>query len=360
MWGFLGEYAPLRMTERLQTIADAGIFIKNFLPASATRTMPTLAAIITGLADAGVLTHYQESSRSPYPSSIAPIFRRLGYRTRFFYGGYLSWQRIGDFVRAQEFEDVYAAAHIANWANTNKWGADDEFLFNFVLENVPDDQPSFNVILTTSFHPPFDIDIWDKGYPVHEIPPELADLWQDPVTLRELGHAWYADRCLGDFVRRMEKDLRLPVFAITGDHHSHRCIAANPTWYERSAVPLVLYGPDVLAGVTVPPGTCGSHVDIVPTLIELAAPAGFAYHAIGADLLGETPHVLGLGRQRVIGPGFLAIIDDHAAFHPLPWGPLPDSLPDLQVLKRLDDAQHAVSWWRIMRGPEIHRTTAVR
>jgi CTP synthase len=34
-------------------------------------------------------------------------FKRLGYRTRLFYGGYLSWQRFGIFARDQGADEVY-------------------------------------------------------------------------------------------------------------------------------------------------------------------------------------------------------------------------------------------------------------
>ena len=44
-------------------------------------TMPLLSigpAVVTGLADTGIMTNYQASARSPYPSSLPETFERLG------------------------------------------------------------------------------------------------------------------------------------------------------------------------------------------------------------------------------------------------------------------------------------------
>jgi len=46
------------------------------------------------LPEAGAVVNYQRGSRQPFPTSITAIFKRLGYRTRMFYAGYLSWQRL--------------------------------------------------------------------------------------------------------------------------------------------------------------------------------------------------------------------------------------------------------------------------
>ncbi len=134
-WPLLGKYSSLKLTERLKKLAKNGLYIENFLPAS-DGTMSSLAAIVTGLPDAGVYTDYRQSAKTPYPSSIADTFRRLGYKTRLFYGGYLSWHRIGDFFSAQGFEEVYGGADIGEWISTNEWGVQDEHLFSFVSDKV--------------------------------------------------------------------------------------------------------------------------------------------------------------------------------------------------------------------------------
>ncbi|MCX7806731.1 MAG: sulfatase-like hydrolase/transferase, partial [Planctomycetota bacterium] len=131
-WPLMEKYASLGIAEEMKRLSRSGLLLTRFLPASS-GTMTSLATILTGLAEHGVPICYQESARKPFPSSMAPIFKRLGYRTRFFYAGYLSWQRIGDFVKDQGFEEVYGGGDIGEWYRGNEWGVTDEELLDFVL-----------------------------------------------------------------------------------------------------------------------------------------------------------------------------------------------------------------------------------
>jgi len=354
-WPLMDRYRSLRLTENLRALAAEGIHVRSFLPAS-NGTMTSLAAIITGLADAGVHTNYQPAAQLPFPSSVSTIFHRLGYRTRFFYGGYLTWQRIAEFAIAQGFNEVYGAAHIGKWSATNEWGVDDKYLFEFVAATVHDDQPSFNIILTTTYHPPYDIDVWDEGYPVTAVSTDLQPFWDGSVDLKTLGHLWYADRCLREFVQLIDRSFPAPLVVITGDHSARKFINAKPNFFEKSAVPLVLWGPDVLRGLRLPEHVAGSHFDIVPTVIGLIAPEGLAYYAIGRDLFDPNTPVVGIGRGKVIGHDFVAAVGRDTSLHSLPGQDHSDPLPSLEKLKRRHDALHAVSWWRIMHGAGLPST----
>ncbi len=214
-------------------------------------------------------------------------------------------------------------------------------------------QPSFNLILSTTYHPPYDIDVFSRGYSVREVPEQISRLADKPVDLNVLGHLWYADKCLGDFVGRMEGRLNLAVFAITGDHSGRKHIQSNPGFFERSAVPLVLYGRDVLQGIHLPKNAAGSHIDICPTLIELAAPPNFPYHSVGSSLLASRERPVGIAQGKLITSDFILDLSGVSAVYPLPGKRLPNNPPDLKGLKRLHDAVHAIAWWRIMRGSGI-------
>jgi phosphoglycerol transferase MdoB-like AlkP superfamily enzyme len=131
-WPLMTKYEALGLAEGVKQLSQNGLSVEKFVP-SAGGTMSSLASILTGLPDAGVNTNYQQTARTAYPTSIANIFRQLGYRTRFFYGGYLSWQRVGDFCRSQGFDEIYGGGHIGSWVSSNEWGVDDEYLFEFVL-----------------------------------------------------------------------------------------------------------------------------------------------------------------------------------------------------------------------------------
>lgn len=350
-WPLLDAYAELGLCEQLKSLAREGIVILDFLPAS-DGTMTSYAAIISGLPDAGVRTNYRKTAEMPYPSSLPWTFKRLGYRTRLFYSGYLSWQRIDEFSRAQGFEEIYGGAHMGSWAITNEWGVRDEDLFAFVESKLDDSQPTFNLLLTTTNHPPYTVDVEKKGFHLKALPEPFAKLPRGSAGLLELGHLWYSDKCLGEFVRKVEKRLPDTVFAITGDHFSRKHILVRPSLYERSCVPAVLYGPDVLKGLHAPEDAAGSHLDIGPTLVELVAPAGFEYYTMGTDLLAPSKRQIGLARRKVISKDFIIDASDPPHAEPIRGGTLPDAKL-LAELKHIHDCVHAIGWWRVMKGNEL-------
>ena len=326
-WPMLPEYRSLGLTRQLEELAREGISVNAFVSAG-DGTMPSLGSIITGLPEVGVFVNYQPSSRTPFPCSAAPIFKRLGYTTRFFYGGYLSWQRIGDFCRPGGFDQVYGGGHIVTGDLGHEWGVPDADLFQFIEKTVSDGEPSFNLIMSTSYHPPYDLDVYGMGFPLREMPPDLKSRSDNTADFNIFGHLWYADRSLGDFVRVMEQKLGDPLFVMTGDHSSRRFINSRPNLYERSAVPCVLYGKAVLAGIVPPHAMAGAHIDLVPTLVELCAPAGFEYSSFGGNLLDPSRPPIGFGIRTIVGPDYIFEVDHPDQVRTFPGPPsTPSSIP---------------------------------
>lgn len=357
-WPLEPPYDGLGLGDDLAQLAREGIHVRRFLP-SAYGTIESLGAIMTGLPDAELRTNYQATARTPYPTSIAPIFQRLGYRTRFFYGGFLSWQRVGDFARDQGFDDVHGGAEMGSWVASNEWGVDDEDLLRFVRASVPDDVPSFNLIMTTSLHPPYDVDVAAKGFVPRPVPADAATRL-DIDGSRFPGHYWYASRCIAEFVRAASGSLTRALFAVTGDHPSRVDVLTQPSLFELRAVPLILYGPEVLGARPLPAAASGSHIDIAPTLVELAAPAGFAYHALGKSLFAADGHPIGVGQRVVIGTEYLLDLrrgERSEALDPTREPPPPERMASWRALH---DAFHGVAWWRIQHGPDLPRARAAR
>jgi phosphoglycerol transferase MdoB-like AlkP superfamily enzyme len=323
--------------------------------------MTSLSCLMSGLYSPETRINYQRTSRTPYATALGVNFQKLGYRTRLFYGGRLSWQRLGEFARSQGFDETFGQESIAEEGQSNEWGADDGALYDYALKSVPEDVPSFNLILTTTNHPPYSLDLGKVGWKGATLSPELAKIADGDLTDRHMGHLWYTDREIGRFVRAAAEKFRPAVFAVTGDHFSRRFLNKKPTTYEGSAVPLILYGPEVLGSVKVPDRIAGSHLDIAPTLLELCAPAGFSYHTLARNILAPSPLPLAFGRGEVIGPDF--ILDDapDAKPEPLPWAalgaPLPaSSLSNLAAARDRYRKMVGLSWWRVMKGNDLSKT----
>ncbi len=345
-WPMQPKFASLHLTDRLSALARDGIQARAFVSAGS-GTMKSLGAIMTGLPSMGLYVNYLPIVRAGVPTSAARIFHQLGYRTRFFYGGYLSWQRIGEFAREQGFDEVYGGDLMSARLTGNEWGVDDAALFAFILERTGV-QPTFDVIMSTSYHPPFSVDLEAAGFDV--APLRANPLCQELSTqqLRVLGHLWYSDEALGDFVAEAERRLVRPLFAMTGDHYSReKAVNPRPTLYESSSVPFVLYGRDALARVARPGPLAGSHLDIVPTLVDLVAPAGFAYHSFGRDLLDPTQTQVGYGNDTVITPDFVLNVRRPTQVENLEG--LPAKAPAQDLVRRYQQL-HGLAWWRTESG----------
>ena len=283
-WALQEKYRPLHVADELAEIADKGMTFMNFLPAY-NATIYAFNAIVGGIPHFGVNVSQVGKQDKEYVCSIFDTFERLGYITNFFYGGYLSWQNIDRFSDYLGCDHMYSAADIGE-EMTNCWGVDDEFLFDFVLDQVEEEAYSLNVILTTSYHPPFEIDVYAKGFPYHsveDLPEEVRGYYDEQtMPLNELGHRWYGDYAIGQFMQRAEELYPEALYAFTGDHFARKFINRTPNLYEQSAVPFVLYGSGVPAQQL---DTPGSHIDICPTLVDLIAPKDFTYYSFGSSML---------------------------------------------------------------------------
>lgn len=346
-WAMQPEYAGLHLCDGLTALGREGVQAQGFI-SSGISTIESLGVLITGLPFARVFVNFQPVVRQGLPTAAARIFKELGYKPRFFYGGFLSRQRIGAFCREQGFEDVYGGDQMM--ARGNEWGVNDEDLFRFALEHTGP-QPSFNLIMTTSYHPPYSVDVEKNGFDPKVVRANARNADLSSNQLHVLGTLWYSDKCVSGFVAESERKLERPLFVITGDHYSRKqYVSARPTHtlYESLAVPLVIYGHKALANTHPAEPIIGSHLDILPTLVDLTAPRGFVYHAFGRDLFDASAAAIGFGCNAVIGPDFILKINK------------PERVEDLHGRSRSDvDGKklalryrqlHALGWWRAVKG----------
>ncbi|SCX77741.1 LTA synthase family protein [Desulfoluna spongiiphila] len=347
-WSTLERYRSLDLMPEMARLGREGLQVRSFISAGS-GTMVSLSAIMTGLPDVGVITNYQPAAQTPFPTSMAPQFKALGYKANLFYGGYLSWQRLEDFALNQGFDACYGGNHMGDWLEGNEWGVDDGDLFDFILKQLDKETPSFNLILSTSYHPPYDLDVYGKGFPLKDIPAELKEVYDGKIPLGTFGHLWYSDHELGRFVREAEKRFPKALFAVTGDHWSRKFLNEHPTLYESRSVPFVLYGKEVLDGVSMPSQVAGSHLDIMPTLLDLAAPEGSAYHSLGTSMLDPHRRQVGIGRGMMVTPGFMI---SGNRVERLPYAEEAEA-PDSSEVSRLVQSWRALGWWRIMKGGEL-------
>jgi len=298
-WPLLDKYSEFGIATNLKNIENKGVSFTNFLPASAS-TMNSFGAIITGIPYTGVNISKIGAINESYPSSIFNQFKKLGYKTNFFYGGFLSWQNIGKLVKNQGADNLYSASDAGGKTDSGVWGIEDDKLFQLVLDNIDENTNSLNVILTTSYHPPYSIDIYGMGFQYRtekDLPPKAQTQYAGAMPLKALGHIWYSDKSIGDFVSQAEIKYSNSLYCFTGDHFGRRFINYKPNLLEKSNVPFIIYGSDVKNQINTTPG---SHVDIIPTLVEMIAPKNYKYYSFGNSLLFNSENKLGIGYHKII------------------------------------------------------------
>ena len=298
-WPLLDKYSEFGIATNLKNIENKGMSFINFLPASAS-TMNSFGAIITGIPYTGVNISKIGAINEPYPSSIFNQFKKLGYQTNFFYGGFLSWQNIGNLVKNQGADNLYSASDAGGKTDSGVWGIEDDKLFQLVLDTIDEDTNSLNVILTTSYHPPYSIDVYGMGFQYkteQDLPSQTQTQYAGAMPLIALGHIWYSDKSIGDFVSQAEEKYNKSLYCFTGDHFGRRFINAKPNLLEKSIVPFIIYGSDVKSQINATPG---SHVDIIPTLVEMIAPKNYKYYSFGNSLFFNSKNKLGIGYHKII------------------------------------------------------------
>ena len=296
-WPLEKKYLPFELSRNLSEIANNGIYFNNFLPASES-TMNSVSSIITSIPYSGVSQSQLGAINPTYCSSIFNQIEKLGYTTNLFYGGLLSWGNINNLFDNQGVDNKYSAVERGGKTESGIWGIEDEYLFKLATQTIDTSTFSFNLILTTSYHPPYSIDVIKKGFPenyLDNLPKEILKYYDGSMSLKELGHLWYSDKCIGDFVRDAQLKFPNALFCFTGDHYARRFINARPNLLETSSVPFIIYGNSITDSVCDNPG---SHIDILPTLIEMIAPEGFTYFSFGESLFNTK--VMGIGKLRSI------------------------------------------------------------
>ena len=286
-WPMLETYAALHAADGIKGLIREpnAYYSRRFMP-NGDFTSIAITGLVTGLSEVNQHVNYvARSLREAYPTAMAPQFKRLGYAVDFWYGGVPSWEGMDRFSIAQGFDHFYGYPDF-HAEKVNAWGTSDEQLFSALFQHLADEPPTVHLIMTVSNHPPYNIDVAAEGFDLTRARAETAQLpnVDDPDQLAlELGHYWYMDKIVTQFVHETMKKYPDSLFVITGDHAVRMNPSRTPTMYEYQSVPFVLYGQGVTSAVLAP-DVVGGHTNIVPTLIELIAPAGFSYVSIAPSL----------------------------------------------------------------------------
>lgn len=340
-WPLLDKYSNLHIADNMKKIIaeDDTIYTSHMLP-SGSSTVGALMTMVTGMANSNLyLTTMPEALANPYITATAPQMKNLGYETSFWYAGPATWENIQEFTLAQGFDNFYSRGNIDPNATGSVWGADDEYLYDAIFKQIDDNKMTFSVILNTSNHSPFNIDLEKEGFDASKVIEGLPDKEKNNQELiKELGHFWYADKMAGDFINKVKAKYPDSLFIFVGDHADRYNIDKVPTMYERYSVPLIITGKGIQKDF-LPEDMAGSQIDIMPTVIDLIAPKGFTYYSVGKSL---SENKLGQSYAFWITADAIGNTDDLVE---KPQYFNREVLPDRTVLENYINGVRAISWW---------------
>lgn len=351
-WPLLAKYNNLHIADNMQKVIaqDNTVYTSHMLP-SGSSTIGALMTMVTGMANSNLyLTTMPEALKEPYLTASAPQMKNLGYETSFWYAGPATWENIQEFTLAQGFDKFYSRGNLDENATGSVWGADDEYLYDAIFKQIDENKATFSVILNTSNHSPFNIDLQSKGFNEEVVRQALPESEKNNQELiKELGHFWYADKMAGEFIEKVQKKYPDSLIIFVGDHADRYNIDKTPSMYERYTVPLIITGKGITKDL-LPKDNAGSQIDIMPTVIDLIAPEKFEYYSVGTPLMNNK-----LGQSYAFWITANAIgntddLTDKAQF----FGE--QILPPKAQLEDYVNAVRAISWWLGKYGTIIDKS----
>jgi len=344
-WPFMERYKDMHLVDKEKARFQKNATQLAFMIPGGDGTMRSLNVLIDGLPDNGMYENYAaESFRSQYATGIANTMQKLGYKTIFWYGGIGSWQDVGKLTLAQGFAEFHSGAD-GKISHQGVWGIPDAELFALVNKYIEEhkNEKTFHCILTTSNHPPYAIDVGALGYDKQLVARNApSTIPTDDNHLNQLGHIWYADLTIDDFIGKAQQQDPSALFVVTGDHAERFSFKEQEDEEAIFTVPCIFYGRDVDPAWFESDGV-GAHGQITPTLVELLSPTGYKYTSIYPSLLTQEEYAF---NKKV-----WATNGDIGTFQDLKDDELSFDFTDKLIAE--EKAAEIVTAWRVVKGNKI-------
>ena len=274
--------------------------IPNFLPAGNV-SRPSIVSLMSGIYDAGLEINERESFwHGAFPTSFAHQMKQLGYQTIYWYGGNASYGNFNHFGKAQGFDRVESASIFCGPNAPKTWVGvyDHVFLENIAQQIKEIDEPTFHFIYTTSNHGPYKMEDDLLDYDPQKVMPDVGeDLRSNKTRNKELATYRYSDKAIFTFVESMQQLYPDSLFIVTGDHsnlfgslNNTSLIHRDYTLRDTFCTVGLFQHPELEDNMIVTKK--GTHMSIMPTIIEAIAPKGFEYYSITPSLFEEQPESL--------------------------------------------------------------------
>lgn len=220
----------------LDRLLDSSFVFTRFF-ANGYRSEHGLVAVLSGFPP---LPHYsiqRESNRIIHLPIFPKILKDSLNYTLHYYNTYdIHYARINEYLALGRFDRIVTDLDFEH-AKKHQWGVLDEYLFDFVINDLKNnDRPFFSIVVTSTSHEPFNADVPEKFS------------GRDEAT-RYRNTIYYTDSCLDAFLNKAKSQSWYPntIFIILADHGHAFPKNRPPQDPEKYHIPLIFFGPALKA-----------------------------------------------------------------------------------------------------------------
>lgn len=204
---------------------------------------------------------------------LPPSLKGLGYHNMFFCTHGAEFDKLGEFIPRNGFDDFFCTRDYPEDEVVTCWGVSDKFLYTFALDKMKREaqknQPFFSVLLTITHHPPYHI---PEGF-------------HGKSGTKDLQSLELADRYLKDFLTAAAKEpwYENTVFVLVGDHGKRVTRNESEVSDQINHVPLLVFGHGIK------PGKCLSLVSQadIPAIVMGLLGEEYEYESVAQDVLSQ-------------------------------------------------------------------------
>ncbi len=264
-------------TPVLDDLCRKGLFFERMYGVAG-RTSRALIGILCGHPDLSGRSLMKRSRAQQGFLTLPGVLRDRGYRTVFVYGGDPDFDNMKGFFAAGGIERFVGQDQMTGPGPKSDWGFHDEVTMRKAHETFLSmrDQKFFGVILTVSYHEPFDV------------PAGRVELLPTDNVFNKMTNACrYADWSLGEFFRLAQSApyFKKTIFVLIPDnrHGRHSGFSLDVAGYR---IPCLIYAPGII-----PPGrikTVASQTDVAPTVLAVLG-GEYQHGFLGRNMLAAKP-----------------------------------------------------------------------
>ena len=257
----------------LDKLGQEGVLFTHFY-ANSFRTDRGLVSILSGFPAQPTTSLMKYPRKTAHLPSIASELRKVGYGTKYYYGGDADFTNMRSYLVSQGFNDIVSDVDFPVSDRLSKWGVPDHLVFARLLEDLhgkPSSKPMLRVVQTSSSHEPFDV-------PYQRLSDERLNAFA------------YTDDCVGRFVDslRHTANWSKSLVIIVPDHLGCYPRDISNLVPERYEIPLIMVGGAIAEPRRVE--VIGSQHDLAATLLAQLG-VDHSQFIFSKNMLDETsPH----------------------------------------------------------------------